>query len=263
MAVQFQVRGAAVNGQVYRPAGAGVHPTVVLLHGLPGNEQGLDLARTLQRAGWTVITFHYRGSWGSGGEFRLAGGEEDAGALLDLLKDPAQADAWGVDPACIVLVGHSYGGLVAASVAGRRPEVRATALLAPWDPSHDARDLGRLSAADRERAAAEGFNDVEGRLGSVTVASLTDDLMTNGRRLDLAKTAPGLTGRPLLILTATRDSDSDKALTLIPAIRAADARHLTVEEMPTDHSFNDHRIALATAVLTWLAKLPFAPPVAG
>jgi hypothetical protein len=29
---------------------------------VPGNEQNLDLARVFQRAGWTVITFHYRGT---------------------------------------------------------------------------------------------------------------------------------------------------------------------------------------------------------
>jgi 5-enolpyruvylshikimate-3-phosphate synthase len=30
--------------------------------------------------------------------------------------------------------------------------------------------------------------------------------------------------------------------------------------MPTDHGYSDHRIALAIAVLTWLASLPGAPP---
>ena len=49
------------------PAGAGRRPTVVLLHGLPGNEKNLDLAQAIRRAGWNVVTFNYRGSWGSPG----------------------------------------------------------------------------------------------------------------------------------------------------------------------------------------------------
>ena len=67
--LQFESGGKLVNAMLYLPSGAGPHPAVILLHGLPGNEQNLDLARTMQRAGWAVVTFHYRGSWGSGGSF--------------------------------------------------------------------------------------------------------------------------------------------------------------------------------------------------
>src|ERR1019366_7163186 len=37
--------GAMINGVVYSPAGAGSHPTLVICHGLPGNEKNLDLAQ--------------------------------------------------------------------------------------------------------------------------------------------------------------------------------------------------------------------------
>src|SRR5690349_6039830 len=59
--------GVQVNGVAYLAAGAGPHPTVVLFHGLPGNEKNLDLAQALRRAGWNAITINYRGSWGSPG----------------------------------------------------------------------------------------------------------------------------------------------------------------------------------------------------
>ena len=64
--------GVEINGVAYLAAGAGPHPTVVLLHGLPGNEKNLDLAQAMRRAGWNVITFNYRGSWGSPGTFSFA-----------------------------------------------------------------------------------------------------------------------------------------------------------------------------------------------
>src|ERR1700722_9933295 len=137
--IQFQSPGASLNGQLYRPPGEGVHPTVVLLHGLPGNEQNLDLAQSMRRAGWTVITFHYRGSWGSGGQYTLNGGIADAKALLDLLARPSGAPAWGVDPSRIVLVGHSYGGYVAARTAADTPGILGVVLLAPWDITFDTR----------------------------------------------------------------------------------------------------------------------------
>ena len=42
--------GVEINGVVYVAAGAGPHPTVVLCHGLPGNEKNLDLAQAMRRA---------------------------------------------------------------------------------------------------------------------------------------------------------------------------------------------------------------------
>lgn len=56
--------GVLMNGVMYAAAGVGNHPTVLNLHGTPGNEQNLDVAQTLRRAGYNVLSFHYRGSWG-------------------------------------------------------------------------------------------------------------------------------------------------------------------------------------------------------
>lgn len=253
--VQFVSHGAALNAQLYQPAGAGSHPTVILLHGLPGNEQNLDLARAIQRAGWTVITFHYRGSWGSGGRFSLGNGPEDAAALLDLLQQPGKAAAWGVDPHRIVLVGHSYGGFVAAANSGG-PGVIGTALLAPWDPSYDQRALAKLSPAERDKAIAGAFDDVDGRLGDVKAPALAEELMAHGAALDLAKLAPSLAHHPVLVLTASRDDPDDQAIDLIPAIKAAGVAEFASDRLDTDHGFNDRRIALEMAVLGWLARLP-------
>jgi predicted alpha/beta-fold hydrolase len=55
--------GVEINGVAYVAAGAGPHPVLVLFHGLPGNEKNLDLAQAVRRAGWTVVTLNYRGSW--------------------------------------------------------------------------------------------------------------------------------------------------------------------------------------------------------
>jgi uncharacterized protein len=62
-----------INGLAYIAQGAGAHPAVILLHGLPGNEKNLDLAQAMRRAGWTVVTFNYRGSWGSPGVYSFLG----------------------------------------------------------------------------------------------------------------------------------------------------------------------------------------------
>src|SRR3954451_22433972 len=51
--------GVEINGVGYMASGAGAHPTVVLFHGLPGNEKNLDLAQAIRRAGWNVVTINY------------------------------------------------------------------------------------------------------------------------------------------------------------------------------------------------------------
>ena len=43
--------GMGMNALFYLAGGAGPHPTMVLLHGFPGNEQNLDLAQAIRRAG--------------------------------------------------------------------------------------------------------------------------------------------------------------------------------------------------------------------
>ncbi len=93
--IHIPTHGLLINGVVYQPSGAGLHPTIVICHGLPGNEKNLDLAQALRRAGWNAVTFNYRGSWGSPGNFRFAQNLEDANAVLAYLR--ANAATLGVD----------------------------------------------------------------------------------------------------------------------------------------------------------------------
>ena len=115
--VHIPTHGLLINGLVYQPSGAGLHPTVVICHGLPGNGKNLDLAQALRRAGWNAATFNYRGSWGSPGNYRFAQNLEDSRAVLAYLRDPANAALLGIDTHRIVLAGHSMGGWVVAHTA--------------------------------------------------------------------------------------------------------------------------------------------------
>ncbi|MGC1423053.1 MAG: alpha/beta hydrolase, partial [Terracidiphilus sp.] len=104
--------GVLINGLAYTPSGAGLHPTIVICHGLPGNEKNLDLAQAVRRAGWNAVTFNYRGSWGSPGSYSFAQNLEDADAVLAYLRVPKNAAQLQIDTKRIVLAGHSMGGWV-------------------------------------------------------------------------------------------------------------------------------------------------------
>ena len=43
--LSFESGGCKLNGFMYVANGPGPHPTVVILHGYPGNERNLDPAR--------------------------------------------------------------------------------------------------------------------------------------------------------------------------------------------------------------------------
>jgi acetyl esterase/lipase len=259
LAVELPSHGAMMNGLLYRPSGAGPFPLVVLLHGLPGNEQNLDLAQAMRRAGWAVLTFHYRGSFGSEGTFGIDGAIEDADAVMAHVRATGVAASWNIDPARVVLMGHSLGGLAAAKACANAPERLATVLIAPWDPSTLATLLRPLSLPDRNAMAMDRWGDVtHGRLTGITSPQIAAQIVDHGERWRLADAAAPLTMRPLLLITATRDLPSSKAAGLKAALAAHSAKLDTVE-IDSNHSFDDHRIALEARVLTWLAGLPGAP----
>src|SRR3982750_3357486 len=89
----------------------------------PGNERNLDLAQDMRRAGWDVLFFNYRGSWGTPGDFSFSHSMEDVAAAVAYLRQPENAKRLRLDPSRIVLVGHSMGGFMAVEGAGADPAI--------------------------------------------------------------------------------------------------------------------------------------------
>lgn len=259
LAIEINSHGSVMNGMVYRPSGSGPFPLVVLMHGLPGNEQNLDLAQALRRAGWAVMTFHYRGSWGSEGKFSIDNVIEDAKVAISHSAESGTAKAWNVDPKRIVVIGHSMGGLATALSAGSGPKRLATILIAPWDPSTLATLIRPLALSQRNAQAMDRWGDMtSSRLEGTNSLEIAAQIVDHGERWRLADAAHALAGNPLLIVTATRDLPSSQAGSLMTALKADDARFDAVE-IATDHAFDDRRIELETVVLNWLSQLTGSP----
>jgi uncharacterized protein len=238
--------GVLINGLVYSPAGAGPHPTLVICHGLPGNEKNLDLAQAVRRAGWNAVTFNYRGSWGSAGTFRFAHNLQDADAVLSYLRDPNNASKLGIDPKRIVLAGHSMGGWVTAHTAAHDHALLGAILISMGD-------MGRLGYLPHDQAVAVMADNMEA-LSGVTAESMADEVKMHAKEFVVANTAAGLAQIPLLALTAD-DQLADHTDTLVEAIKAKGGTRTTSMHVATDHGWSDHRIALESIVITWLAGL--------
>lgn len=184
-----------INGIVYIPAGPGPHPTVVLCHGLPGNEKSLDLAQAMRRAGWTVIAFNYRGSWGSPGDYRFAQNLEDASAVLAFARDPANAAKLRIDPKRLVVIGHSMGGWVTALTAAKDKNLLGAVLIS-------AANLGAFAKAPRDQLAAGMKENGQEALAGTSPEIMADELIANADAFDWQKAAPALADTNLFILSS-------------------------------------------------------------
>jgi pimeloyl-ACP methyl ester carboxylesterase len=238
--------GETINGIAYVAAGAGAHPVVILLHGLPGNEKNIDLAQAIRRAGWTVVLFNYRGSWGSPGSFRFGQNLEDADAVLAYLRDPTNAGALGVDTQRMVIGGHSLGGWVAINTAAHDK-----GLIGLFSIS--AADMGRLGVAPQPTREKVMSRNMEA-LAGVTAVSMAADVAIAGPEHPLPKAAPGLVDKSYLAMTAD-DGIAGDTDALVAAIRAEGGTRVTTLHLPTDHGWNDRRIALAATIIVWLEDL--------
>jgi pimeloyl-ACP methyl ester carboxylesterase len=245
--------GSAMNALLFVTGGAGPHPTVILMHGLPGNERNLDLAQAIRSNGWDVLTFTYRGAWGSAGEFSISNAIEDAAAALAFARSPEGAKL-GIDAHHIVLAGHSMGGATATMTAAGASGLDGLILIDAWNPA-----LGTSKGAVTRAQLVAGFDDFGHSLHGATPGTVADEVIAKRAGWNLVALAPKLASLPILSVSAKYGLASrNEALTA--ALRKAGDSHVTAVEMDTDHSFSDHRIALSSAVVGWLAALrPVSP----
>lgn len=242
--VHIPSSGVQINGVVYVASGAGPHPTVILCHGLPGNEKNLDLAQAMRRAGWTVVTFNYRGSWGSAGSYRFAQDLEDARAVLRYARDPANAKTLRIDPNRIVIMGHSLGGWVTAFTAAQDKRLLGAAMISAGNIGK----LGTLPRAEGVKLMRE--NGLEALAGT-SPEIMADEIIANRDAFDFAKVAPQLAGTNLLVLTSD-DGLAPMSDELVAGIKAAKGTKLKAIHVTTDHSWSDSRIRLQSEIIEWL-----------
>ena len=233
----FPIRSAGVDlpGVLHLPAGPGPHPAVLLLHGFPGYERNFDLAQTLRSAGYAVLVFHYRGSWGAAGSWSWSSVLEDAAAGVRALRN--------VGIRSLSVVGHSLGGFTALHTAAADPTIEKVASITGFD-------LG-VEISDPQRYV-EAFDAQLLPLSGTSGAALVDEMVAHGPGWRLAGLAPKLAGRPVLLIGGSRDDDAPYEQHHLPLIDAYREARLEHHLFDTDHSLSDHREKLGRTVLAFL-----------
>jgi uncharacterized protein len=125
--------GLRLTAHIARPADEHlpIRAGLVLCHGFPAGARSPESSpqtyplladRLAEDAGWTVLSFNFRGTGGSGGDFSLNGWIQDVRAAVDHLLDVEGVDA-------VWLAGASTGASVAICAAAADERVRGVAAL--------------------------------------------------------------------------------------------------------------------------------------
>ena len=234
--------GSRLAAFMYTAPGPQPHPTLILLHGFPGNERNLDIAQSVRRAGWNVLYFNYRGSWGSEGDFSFANCVVDVASAVAFCKQ--QAQTLHIDTARLALFGHSMGGWVALKALAQQPGIKKAIILSPMDIS--------AVVAMSKTPLDTGFETyVAGlfMLHNTSGHALLAAVRANSAAYELAAEAVPLRTKQLVFLDENRRNEQ-----WIKTIGAANKASFRYEVWDTDHPFSNKRIALTKAVLAFLNK---------
>lgn len=243
--------GEKMPGHIYLAAGQGPHPTVVFLHGIPGNERNLDLAQSLRRFGFNTLFFHYRGAWGATGAYRINHLPEDALAVLAFLQE--NSEQLRVDGNSLSFLGHSLGGFTALAAGAKTKDVACVVALAPanvgvWKQ--------QVTAGGPQIDRLGAYADTLFMLNGLSGDRLKEELAyTPMSQLDTAGFGPGLVGKDVLLIVGEQDTATPPAIMFDPVVsayREQDSLRLTAYKIDGDHSFSGGRVALSLLLMEWM-----------
>jgi len=252
----FEVQGDRANGYWLYPNGAGPFPTVIFLHGFPGYEQNRDTAQALRRAGFVIFFFHYRGAWGSGGNFSFAGARQDVDAAVEYVKSFCNGECRDapLDTDRIALFGHSMGGWLVLMAAAKRQDLSCVMALDFWNASESSVLLEKTLAETGKhhplwQKEEEQLTSKGAPLRTAASGVLLDELVAMGDDADPVNRANDIAKVPLFLLSRNIDMHED----LVAALQEFDAP-VRAEAWDTSHSFDNKRVALSSAAIDWFTN---------
>lgn len=252
--------GSRLFSVMYTPQGKGPHPTILLLHGFPGNERNFDLAQIFRRAGFNTMVFHYRGSWGSEGNYSFQNVLEDSRTVIKHLLEPSNSEKYSVDPSRFVLMGHSVGGFSALMNGCRLSEINRIVAIAAYDLGAVAKY--RRTNEEYARLTHEMFVDCSRPLKGTDHETLLDEIDKNSDEWDFSNHASGFKDKDLLVIAGARDDISHPEIHHYPFMKALKEANVTTATdviLNESHSFHCKRIELAETILNWLKEKNILP----
>lgn len=228
-------------GFIYTANGSQKHPTLLMLHGFPGNERNLDLAQVVRAHGWNVIYFDYRGSWASQGQFGFENCVQDVKNVVSFCKK--YSDSLKIDTSNIALFGHSMGGFVCLKALASLPDIKKGFALSTWDIYATAKDLKPTQIKMAAKMIGEYF------VLNTSSEKLISSVLNNLPFYNIQTESIALAGKKIIMLD---EHNGNKQLA--ESLKNSNHNYFDYEVWQTDHPFSNKRISLINKVLEFLNR---------
>jgi dipeptidyl aminopeptidase/acylaminoacyl peptidase len=263
--ITIQREDVILQGKFYPTGEDSISPSLILLHGFPGNETDvLGLGSKISQADINVLTFNYGGTHQSGGEWNFENTQQDIWAAYNFLHQPDNVVQYNIDTSRIYLGGWSFGGGMALTYATRHPEITSVFSIAGTDHGEFMREYFR----NRKFATVinQMFDELKAPDGPVRFApgatpqEATPEIFAIlDSTLDLRKCAPSLANKDILLMGGWDDQNvtiDQHILPLYRALQEAQADRIKIVAFQDDHSFRKSRNELAETIIGWLKTIP-------
>ena len=232
-------------GLIYRANGAKKHPTLLLLHGYPGNERNLDIAQVVRAHGWNVIYFDYRGSWGSQGKFSFKNCVEDVINVVAFCSK--YQDSLNIDTSNIVLFGHSMGGWICLKAIQQLPAIKKGFALSTWNIADGYKRV--LTEKEEAQLANDPNAGTKYFVLNTSLKDLFSPVIQNHDYFSFVNDGKALSGKQIIML-----DEHDRNKQFAESLKAANHSYFDYAIWQTDHSFTNKRVSLINKLLAFLDR---------
>ena len=234
-----------IAGLIYSANGLQKHPTLLLLHGYPGNERNLDIAQIVRCHGWNVIYFDYRGSWGSQGKFSFKNSVEDVVNVVAFCNK--YQDSLKIDTSNIVLFGHSMGGWVVLKALQELPTIKKGFALSTWNIG----DYYKNVSTEKEMLRLANDPNGVGKyfVLNTSLKDLYTPVLQDQTYFNLLNDAKSLADKQIIMI-----DEHEKNSQLAAKMKESNKSYFDYSVWQTDHVFTNKRISLINKIITFLER---------
>jgi len=253
--VEFVSSDSLIKGYFFPSCGNYAIATVLFLQGFPGIEGDELICERLAQENINVLTFNYRGTFGSAGYFSFSNAVADIGAALQFLGQLQLQNTYSIESNKIVLGGWSFGSGIIFAGAVREPDVRKIFAISGRDFSQEARKIEQDS---------EYAEEVTSNLAAIRVPKgpvnyrddLLSDLVENQAIFETEQQIPYLTDRDILLMGGWDDEISRIEDHILPAYRSLSKQGIKVSiaAFQDDHEFSQSKDKITQVIVNWLKE---------